>query len=92
MTDRSRDAAARGGPSPLSRRMTRRDRLIHILDRLKFPHCDLLYQASTTRDLEEYARNALWWLGLARHNARVMSRWWSADFAKDTAQPRAAAL
>ncbi len=55
--------------------MTRRDRLIRILNRLSHPYGALGYDMGTTGDLEELCRNALWWRGLARHNARVMNGW-----------------
>ena len=60
--------------------MTRRDRLKRILDRLHFAHCDVLYQASTIKDLEDIARARLRSRALGRHNYRVMSSWAQADF------------
>ena len=54
--------------------MTRRERLIHILNRVKHKLGAIGYDVATERDLEQCARDALWWRGLHRHNLRVLLR------------------
>lgn len=55
--------------------MTRRERLISILTRLECPLGAVGYDLGTDKDLEELARNGLWWRGLNRHNMRVLRGW-----------------
>ena len=60
--------------------MNRRERHIHILKRCKSVLGSLGYEVLTDQEIEQFARNALWWRGLARHNARVMTKWVMQDF------------
>jgi len=54
--------------------MTRRDRHIRILQRLKHPYGALGWEVGTDKEIEDLVRSALWGRGLARHNYRVLTR------------------
>jgi hypothetical protein len=61
--------------------MTRRERHIHILNRLKSPLGGMGYELFTDQELEQYARNTLWNVGLAKHNARAMANYLKQEIA-----------